>query len=71
MNLDILAAFIGYVVMITGSIVLTFLITLSASYFVYTLSGHIQHYLVDSMSGWKTFLEYREWYHKNKLGEKK
>lgn len=70
MNLDVYAGTIGYVVIITGSLLLTVLFVLAVFYLVYTFSGYIQHYLVDSIGGWKTFLEYRNWYHKNKIGKK-
>lgn len=68
MNLDGFVEYTGYVIIITGSLLLMVFFIFLAAYFVYILSGHIQYYLVDSIGGWKTFLEYRDWYHKNKSG---
>ena len=60
-------AVLGAVTAVCGGCVLVLL-------FLYALtvaSGCVMHLLLDHYGGWKTFLEYRDWYQEKKYQESK
>ena len=65
LNMQMVAEYIGYVIMIGGIISFSALFLWFFMYITYTASNRFTHLLVDMLGGWKTFLAYRDWYCKN------
>lgn len=57
--LDATAQLVGYLVIVATAIGLFAAMVFALA----AVSIRAQHALVDSLGGWKTFLEYRDWYH--------
>lgn len=67
--MDAVAIGIGYTVMVAFGIAVTCGVVIGVA----TLMNKAQHALVDSIGGWKVFLEYRDWLHnqRDKTSDKK
>lgn len=65
-NIAEVSQIVGLIVTIAGTILVSVAEVSFFMYLVYKLSCWMQHALVDSLGGWKTFLEYREWYREHK-----
>lgn len=61
-HMDALAISLGYTVMAAISVCIVAGVVMGAA----VLSNRAQHALMDSLGGWKTFLECRKWYHQRK-----
>lgn len=62
MTINEIAQAIGYIFMTVSAGLILFYMVIFAAF----VGNHAVHKLVDHIGGWKTFLEYREWYHRNK-----
>jgi hypothetical protein len=59
MNIDNIALFTGYAVLISSSVILILLILFG----VCMLSNRLQNKIMETMGGWNVFYEFRDWYH--------
>jgi hypothetical protein len=65
-DFDNLAICIGYVVLAVGGAAGVALCLIGLC----LLSNRLQNHMIDTLGGWKVFMEYRDWYHerqRNKL----
>ena len=58
-HMDAIAISLGYSVMAAIAVCIVAGVAIGAA----RLSNRAQHALLESLGGWKTFMEYRKWYH--------
>ncbi len=61
-HMDAIAISLGYTIMAAIAVSIVAGVVVGAA----KLSNRAQHALLDSLGDWKTFLEYRKWYHHRK-----
>ncbi len=65
-HIDAIAISLGYTLMAAISLSIVAGVVIGVA----KLSNRAQHELLRSIGGWKTFLEYRKWFHQNRNGKK-